>query len=221
MGVLSPEEIENSKPKVRDTSESIEKAETETLFTETKGPTTPVVEERPRQEKIAWDYYGPAWMRILKQMRREKDQRRHELLVIDRRKQKLSEWKKRLEQMQYDLTFREVRILESEAYPPLARQLQEMKLALEDALPWIETVKELAQTQNMDIKAAVVQVAPPELRLYRQSGGLQKQIERANQELALVNMETIQKTTGLNSIDGFIGYRNNRITDSTINQLCR
>jgi len=148
MRVLSPEEIENSKPKVRDTSESIEKAEAETLFTETKGPSTPV-EERPRQEKIAWDYYGPAWIRILKQMRREKDQRRHELLVIDRRKQKLSEWKKRLEQMQYDLTTRETRILESEAYLPLARQLQEMKLALEDALPWIETVKELAQMQNM------------------------------------------------------------------------
>ena len=43
MGVLSPEEIENSKPKVRDTSVSIEKAEAETLFTETKGPSTPVV----------------------------------------------------------------------------------------------------------------------------------------------------------------------------------
>jgi len=64
------------------------------LFTETnkltKGPSTPV-EERLRREKVAWDCYGPAWMRILKQIRREKDQRRHELLMIDRRKQKLSE----------------------------------------------------------------------------------------------------------------------------------
>ena len=34
-----------------------------------------------------------------------------------------------------------------------------MKLGLEDALPWIETVKELTQMQNMGIKAAVVQVA--------------------------------------------------------------
>ena len=49
MGVLSPEEIENSKPKVRDTrSESIEKAEAETLLTETnklaKAASTPVEE---------------------------------------------------------------------------------------------------------------------------------------------------------------------------------
>jgi hypothetical protein len=79
--------------------------------------------------------------------------------------------------MQYDLTARESRILESESFLPLARQLQEMKLALEDVLPWIETVKELAQMQNTDIKAAVVQVAQ-ELRLYRQSWGIQKQIER-------------------------------------------
>ena len=114
------------------------------MFTETnklaKGPSTPV-EERLRQIKVAWDYYGPAWMRILKQIRREKDQRRHELLVRDRHKQKLSEWKQRLEQIQYDLTTREARILESEPFLSLARQLQEMKLALGDALPWIETVK--------------------------------------------------------------------------------
>ena len=71
-----------------------------------------------------------------------------------------------------------------------------MKLALEDALPWIETVKELAQIQNMDIKTAAVQIAQ-ELRLYRQSEGIQKQIERANQELALVNMATIQKQQAL------------------------
>ena len=75
MGVLSPEEIER-----------------ETLFTGTnklaKGPSTPV-DDRLEQEKIAWDYYGPAWMRVLKQIRREKDQRRHELLMIDRRKEKL------------------------------------------------------------------------------------------------------------------------------------
>jgi hypothetical protein len=218
MGVLSPEEIENSKSKVRDTSESIEKAEAETLFTETnklaKGPSIPV-EERLRQEKIAWDYYGPAWMRIIKQIRREKDQRRHELLVIDRRKQKLSEWKKRLEQMQYDLTARETRILESEPFLPLARQLQEMKLGLEDALPWIETVKELAQMQNMDIKAAVVQVAQ-ELRLYRQSWGIQKQIERANQELALINMESIQNQQALAVLRDLL---NRGVTESQIVQL--
>ena len=90
--------------------------------------------------------------------------------------------------MQYDLTAREARILESESFLPLARQLQEMKLALEDALPWIETVKEWAQMQNMDIKTAGLSVAQ-QLRMYRQFGGLQTQIQQAQGELKMLNTQ--------------------------------
>jgi hypothetical protein len=154
------------------------------------------IHDKLEQERIAWDYYGRDWMGILRQIRREKDQRRHELLVIDRRKQKLSEWKKRLEQMQYDLTARESRILESEPFLPLARQLQEMKLALEDALPWIETINEVAQIQTMDIKSAGVLVAQ-ELRLNRQFGGIQRQIEIAQGQLKMLNTISAQKEKAL------------------------
>src|SRR5215472_14749011 len=205
---LTAEEIESSKPKVRDTSDSIEGAETSVSVEKS-------IHDKLEQERIAWDYYGPAWMRILNQIRREKDQRRHELLVIDRRKQKLSEWKKRLEQMQYDLTIREARILESESFLPLASQLQEMKLALEDALPWIETNREKAEAENVDIRTTAINVAQ-ELRLYRQSGGIQKQIERANQELVLINMATIQKQQALTVL---IDLLNRRVTESQIVQL--
>ena len=173
------------------------------------------IHDKLEQERISWDHYGPAWMGILKQIRREKDQRRHELLVIDRRKQKLSEWKKRLEQMGYDLTARESRILESESFLPLARQLQEMKLALEDALPWIETILEKAEAENVDIRTAAINVAQ-ELRLYRQSGGIQKQIERGNQELTLINMATIQKQQALTVL---IDLLNRGVTESQIVQL--
>src|SRR5262249_44173634 len=115
--------------------------------------------DTPFDPDIFSDPDGPAWTRIMQTIRKEKDQRHHELLLLDRRKQKLSEWKKQLEQMQYDLTVRESRILESEPCLPLARQLQEMKLSLEDALPWIETINEIAQIRNMDIKSAGVLVA--------------------------------------------------------------
>jgi len=37
------------------------------------------------QEKVVWDYYGPAWTKIMQTMRKEKDRRHHELLLIDRR----------------------------------------------------------------------------------------------------------------------------------------
>jgi hypothetical protein len=116
--------------------------------------------------------------------------------LIDRRKEKLSEWKKRLEQMQYDLTTREGRILESEPFLSLAKKFQEMKLSLEDALPWIETINEVAQIQNMDIKSAVVLVAQ-ELRLNRQFGGIQRQIEIAQGQLKMLNTISAQKEKAL------------------------
>ena len=52
------------------------------------------IDEKLEQERVAWEFYGPARMRILKEIRREKYHRLHELLVIDRRKHKSSEWKK-------------------------------------------------------------------------------------------------------------------------------
>ena len=71
-----------------------------------------------------------------------------------------------------------------------------MKLALEDALPWIETINEVAQIQNMDIKSAGVLVAQ-ELRLNRQFGGIQRQIEIAQGQLKMLNTISAQKEKAL------------------------
>jgi len=54
--------------------------------------------------------------------------------------------------------------------------------------------------ENVDIRRTAINVAQ-ELRLYRQSGSIQKQIERANQELALINSP---KATGPSSVDRFV-----------------
>ncbi len=161
----------------------------------------------------AWEYYGAAQTRILNQIAKAKDQRRHELLVLASRKQKLSEWSKRLEQMQYDLTARESRILESESFLPLARQLQEMKLTLEDALPWTETIREkAAQMQNMDTKAAATCVAQ-ELRLNRQFGDIQRQIEIAQGQLKMLNISIMQKQS---VIDTLLKLKQNGVKDDDI-----
>jgi hypothetical protein len=98
--------------------------------------------------------------------------------------------------MQPSISAREARILESEPYFSLAKKLQEMKLALEDALPWIETINEVAQIQNMDIKSAGVLVAQ-ELRLNRQFGGIQRQIEIAQGQLKMLNTISAQKEKAL------------------------
>ena len=117
--------------------------------------------------------------------------------------------------MQYDLTARESRILESESFLPLARQLQEMELALEDALPWIETVKEWAQMQNMDIKTVGLSVAH-QLRMYRQLGGLQRSIEQARGELEMLNITITQKQEAVTVLTDLL---NRGVTESQIVQL--
>jgi hypothetical protein len=54
------------------------------------------IEARFEKEKIAWEYYGQAQTRILNLIRREKDQRRHELIMINLNEGKFKEWERRL-----------------------------------------------------------------------------------------------------------------------------
>ena len=71
--------------------------------------------------------------------------------MIDRGKNKLAEWRTELEQRESNLKDRE---LELELYLSLAKKLQEMKLTLEDATPWIETIQEVAKIQNLNLSEA-------------------------------------------------------------------
>ena len=167
------------------------------------------------REKVAWDYYGPAWMRILSQIRKEKDQRRHELLLIDRRKSKLEEWRKRLEQTESNLKDRESRLFEAEPFLAVAKTLKNLGIGMEEALPWIETIRETAEAENVDIRTTGINVAQ-ELRVYRQSGAIQKQIESEKQELALIEMTTIQKKQAMTLLTDLL---NRGITESQIVQL--
>jgi hypothetical protein len=164
-----------------------------------------------------WQNYGPVWYSLMNQMRKEKDQRRHELFLIDRRKNKLEEWRKRLEQMQYDLTTREGRIIESEPYLSLAKKLQEMKLTLEDALPWIETINEVAQIQNTDINHAAIFVAQ-EIRLYRQFGSLDKSVKQLEGELKMLNISITQKQPVITTL---LKLKQNGVKDDDIIALSK
>ena len=94
----------------------------------------------------------------------------------------------------------------------MAKQLQNLGIGMEEALPWIETILEKAKAENVDIRTTAINVAQ-ELRLYRQSEG---RIEKANQELALINMATIQKQQALTVL---IDLLNRGVTESQIVQL--
>jgi hypothetical protein len=67
-----------------------------------------------------------------------------------------------------------------------------MKLTIDDASPWIETVKEVARMEKLDTAAASMHVSQ-ELALNRQLGCIRAQVKKANDDLALINMTTMQK----------------------------
>jgi hypothetical protein len=200
--VLAPEDLSLEPEELKPVPEASGKSETVHRS----------IEGRLEQERVAWDYYGPAWMRILNQIRNEKDQRRHELLVIDRRKEKLSEWKKQLEQSESNLTARETRILEAEPFLGVAKQLQSMGIGMEETLPFIETINEVAQIQNMDIKTAAIFVTQ-ELRLNREFSGIQRQIKMAQGQLKMLNISITQRQPVITTL---LKLQQNGIKDDNI-----
>ncbi|MGA9154129.1 MAG: hypothetical protein WBZ36_26400 [Candidatus Nitrosopolaris sp.] len=87
-----------------------------------------------------------------------------------------------------------------------------MKLTLEDTFPWLETINEVAQIQNTDIKTAAICVAT-ELRCVRQLGGIKRQIESAQGELKILDISITQKQP---LIDTLLKLKQNGVKDDDI-----
>jgi len=150
-------------------------------------------------ESPTMDFYEgpiPGWPRILREIKQAKDKRHHELLLIERRRQKLEERRRSLERQRYELEVREARVLEAEPFLPVARWLQDLSIGVNEAIPWIETIQEVAQNEKIDFRMAAYRVAQ-ELRSYRQFGGLQKSIQQMEQRLAMLTMFAMQKERAL------------------------
>lgn len=168
-------------------------------------PRNPILEERFDIERKAWEYCGKTQDRFLNQIREEKLNMKHEERMDERRKQKLNEWQRRLEQRESNLNDREARNLEIQPYLPVAKKLQEMKLTLNDIGPWVQMIEEVAQTQKITIEQAAISVEK-DLSYYQQLGGVQRQIERSNQELVLINMAMIQKQKAVKVVEGLLNH---------------
>src|SRR5215471_13920950 len=86
------------------------------------------------------------WPKLLKQIKREKDQRRHQILVLERKKKildiredQISHDLERLEGIRSEISNREA---EAEPLLSLARQFQNMGLDFDSLLPYIEYLRE-------------------------------------------------------------------------------
>jgi len=58
-------------------------------------------------------------------------------------------------------------VLEAEPFLPVAKWLQDVSIGLDEAIPWIETIQEVAQNEKINSRTAAYRIAQ-ELRSYRQ-----------------------------------------------------
>src|SRR5215471_895890 len=140
--------------------------------------------------------------KLLKQIKREKDQRRHEILVLERKKKILDI---REEQINHDLEQLEgirleISAREAEAEPllSLARQFQNMGLNFDSLLPYIENPREQA-ARGIDFKTAATYMIH-EIKRYHQLGGIQKELVSARNQLQILKMATAQRERSLNML---------------------
>src|SRR5215469_9115328 len=149
-------------------------------------------------------YSDPAviWPRLLKQIKHEKDQRHHEMLVLERKKKILDI---REDQINHDLEQlegirSEISNRETEAEPllSLAHQFQSMGLDFDSLLPYIECLREQA-ARGIDFKTAATFMIH-EIKSYRQLGGIQKELVSARNQIQMLKTATAQRERALNML---------------------
>jgi hypothetical protein len=94
---------------------------------------------------------------------------------------------------------REIKLHEVEPLLPLAKQLQDIGIGFETALPWIETIHECAEAEKLDLRTASYRVAQ-DLRFYRSIVGIEQEQAKAQQQLGMLNFAILQKQQAISTL---------------------
>jgi prefoldin subunit 5 len=140
------------------------------------------------QETEEESFMDLEWSMVFEQVTEIKKQRRE----LEQKKKELEQLRMQVDRARYDLENREVRILEVEYLIPIAKQLQQMGTDINQFLPWVETIHEKAQGENIPTLTKAAYSLAQDLRIYRQLGGLKKNIQLTTQQLQMLNM-SLQK----------------------------
>jgi hypothetical protein len=157
-----------------------------------------------------------SWRRLLQRTSEEKWRRKHELLLIDRKKENIEIERQNLEAERQQLAYLRLSIdqqkaelentkTELQSTLPLARQLQTMNVDVSNFIPWSESIHEYAQQYNTNLTTAAFELVK-NLRAYKELQTLENSIDRAQeqfqqlqiqkqqveQQLAMLHMSTIK-----------------------------
>jgi hypothetical protein len=114
--------------------------------------------------------------------KRQLEQIDHRRRVLERKEEQLRHEREYIENSRNDLAVRESLVIAVEPLLPLARQLWESKIGFDLLLPWIETIREKAQTANVSMDIAAISAAQ-EIRNYRHVGGVSKCLQQIQNQI--------------------------------------
>lgn len=119
--------------------------------------------------------------------------------ALEEERQNIIQMRYNIEQQRQDLQARENRLIEVEELIPSAKQLKDIGIGFDQAIVWIDCIKEKAGIERICLREATWKLAQ-ELRGYRDLGGLSRAVQEKTQQLAMLNMVNEQQKQAIASL---------------------
>jgi soluble cytochrome b562 len=158
---------------------------------------SPLSDSKNPSVTIDWDqsWERRFWARAME----EREERRKEFELIQRRQQELDEQKRQIENIRQDLEARENKLRSVEDLIPSSKHLKDIGIGFDQALVWIDCIKEVAQKEWIDERTAAWKLADM-LRSFKGLCDFEKAIQQATQQLAMLNMVNEQQKRAINTL---------------------
>ena len=147
---------------------------------------------------VDWDS-DETWQRRFFKLMDERRRREKQIRLMDQTRQELEVEKRNIAQLMYNidqqkkaLEARETKLFEVEDLIPSAKYLKDIGISFDQALVWIDCIREKAEIERIDLRTAAWKLAQ-DLRSYKDLGGLSKAIQDATQQLAMLNLVNEQQ----------------------------
>ena len=147
----------------------------------------------------------------------DRKQRQQQLQLIERRQQELDEQKRQIENIRQDLEARENKLRSVEDLIPSSKHLKDIGIGFDQALVWIDCIKEVSEKERVDLRTAAWKLADI-LRSFKELSDLEKAIQQATQQLAILNMVNDQQKRAINTL---VHLQQIGVTEDEIGELVK
>ncbi|MGB6534122.1 MAG: hypothetical protein WBF33_39080 [Candidatus Nitrosopolaris sp.] len=108
-------------------------------------------------------------------------------------------------------------MFELEELIPSAKYLKDIGIGFDQALAWIDCIREKADKERVDLRTAAWKLADI-LRSFKELSDLEKAIQQSTQQLAMLNMANDQQKRAINTL---VHLQQSGMTEDEIGELVK